>query len=58
MSFIANVSKLPDVERAQLALFLFESLDPAEEDGIVQAWRIEAEHALSTSKKARLVWCQ
>ena len=34
-------------ERAQLALFLLESLEPAEGGGIEEAWRIEAESHLS-----------
>lgn len=48
---------LSDDERAQLALFLLESLEPAEEGDIEEAWRIEAESRLSEIERgeARLV---
>lgn len=42
-----KASQLPDDERAQLALFLLESLEPSEDGGIEEAWRIEAESRLS-----------
>lgn len=42
-----KASQLPDDERAQLALFLLESLEPTEDGEIEEAWRIEAESRLS-----------
>ncbi len=42
-----QASRLPDEERAQLALFLLESLEPAEAGDIQEAWRIEAETRLA-----------
>lgn len=52
-----RASKLSDAERAQLALFLLESLEPADSDGLDEAWRIEAESRLAEIEKgeARLV---
>lgn len=53
----AKASQLSDDERAQLALFLLESLEPAEDGDIEEAWRIEAESRLSEIERgeARLV---
>ncbi|MFY9329676.1 MAG: addiction module protein [Georgfuchsia sp.] len=52
-----KASRLSDDERAQLALFLLESLEPAEDDGIEEAWRIEAESRLAEIERgeARVV---
>lgn len=52
-----KASQLSDTERAQLALFLLESLEPSEDVGVEEAWRIEAESRLSEIERgeARLV---
>jgi len=52
-----KASKLSVDERAQLALFLLESLEPTEDAGIEEAWRIEAESRLAEIQRgeARLV---
>lgn len=52
-----KASQLSEDERAQLALFLLESLEPTEDGGIEEAWRIEAESRLSEIERgeARLV---
>lgn len=42
-----KASQLSDDERAQLALFLLESLEPTEDGEVEEAWRIEAESRLS-----------
>ncbi len=42
-----KASQLSVDERAQLALFLLETLEPAEDGDIEEAWRIEAESRLS-----------
>lgn len=42
-----RASRLSDDERAQLALFLLESLEPVGDDGVEEAWRIEAESRLA-----------
>lgn len=42
-----KASQLSDDERAQLALFLLKSLEPAEDGSIEEAWRIEAESRMS-----------
>jgi len=52
-----KASKLSVDERAQLALFLLESLEPTEDAGIEEAWLIEAESRLAEIERgeARLV---
>ncbi len=52
-----KASQLSDGERAQLALFLLESLEPIEEGDIEETWRIQAESRLSEIERgeARLV---
>jgi putative addiction module component (TIGR02574 family) len=52
-----KASRLSDDERAQLALFLLESLEPTEDIGSEDAWRIEAESRLCEIERgeARLV---
>ena len=52
-----KASQLSDDERAQLALFLLESLEPTEDGGVEEAWRIEAESRLYEIERgeARLV---
>jgi len=49
--------ELSPEERSRLALFLIESLEPADEGDIEEAWRIEAERRLAEvdSGEARLV---
>lgn len=42
-----KASQLPDEQRAQLALFLLESLEPTDEGNIEEAWRVEAEFRLT-----------
>ena len=42
-----RASRLSDDERAQLALFLLETLEPSEDGDIEEAWRIEAESRLA-----------
>jgi putative addiction module component (TIGR02574 family) len=36
-----KLAQLPRSERAELALFLLKSLDPAPEDGVEEAWNEE-----------------
>ncbi len=52
-----KASQLSVNERAQLALFLLESLEPTEDAGIEEAWRIEVESRLAEIERgeARLV---
>ena len=49
--------ELSPEERSRLALFLIESLEPADEGDIEEAWRIEAERRFAEvdSGEARLV---
>jgi putative addiction module component (TIGR02574 family) len=42
-----SVTQLSADERAQLALFLLQSLEPADEGDIDEAWRVESEHRLA-----------
>ena len=57
MELEQKASQLSDDERAQLALFLLESLEPSEGGSVEVAWRIEAESRLSEIERgeARLV---
>ena len=57
MELEQKASQLSEDERAQLALFLLESLEPTEDDSVEEAWRIEAESRLSEIERdeARLV---
>ena len=41
-----KAKQLSAEERAQLALFLLQSLEPADEGNMEEAWRIEAERRL------------
>ena len=52
-----KATELTPEERARFALSLIESLEPADEGDIEEAWRIEAERRWSEieSGKARLV---
>lgn len=47
MELEEKASQLPDEQRAQLALFLLESLEPTDEGNIEEAWRVEAEFRLT-----------
>ena len=53
----AEGQQLSAEERAQLALFLLQSLEPADEGNMEEAWRIEAERRLDQIEggDARLV---
>ena len=42
-----KVTQLSADERAQLALFLLQSLEPADEGDIDEAWRVESERRLA-----------
>jgi len=52
-----KAKQLSAEERAQLALFLLQSLEPADEGNMEEAWRIEAERRLDQIEggDARLV---
>ena len=42
-----KVTQLSADERAQLALYLLQSLEPADEGDIDEAWRVESERRLA-----------
>ena len=42
-----SVTQLSADERAQLALFLLQSLEPADEGDIDEVWRVESERRLA-----------
>lgn len=52
-----KASQLSAEERAQFALFLLETLEPADSGDIAEVWRIEAESRLAEIERgeARLV---
>lgn len=52
-----KAAQLSPAEKAQLALYLIRSLEPAEEGDVEDAWRVEAEARLAQVEKgeARLV---
>lgn len=50
----ANAAQLSETERADLALFLIESLDGPQETGFDQAWRIEIEHRLAQIERGEV----
>jgi putative addiction module component (TIGR02574 family) len=50
----ANAAQLSETERADLALFLIESLDGPQEIGFDHAWRIEIEHRLAQIERGEV----
>jgi putative addiction module component (TIGR02574 family) len=52
-----KATQLPAEERAHLAMFLIQSLDPSDEGDVENAWLLEAEARLAQIEKgeARLV---
>lgn len=46
-----QISRLPDRERARLALRLLESLEPGSDDGVDDLWLDEAERRLQNYDK-------
>lgn len=49
-----ELSGLPASERAKLALALVESLEPAEEGDIAEAWRVEAERRYEQYRRGEI----
>ena len=48
-----KASQLSAEERARFALLLIESLEPAEDDAVEEAWRVEAERRWSEIQSGR-----
>jgi putative addiction module component (TIGR02574 family) len=54
-AILANEAlKLPPVERAQIIDTLWNSLDPAEQHGIDQAWLVESRERLAAFRAGQL----
>jgi putative addiction module component (TIGR02574 family) len=54
-AILANEAlKLPPVERAQIIDTLWNSLDPAEQDGIDRAWLLESRDRLAAFRAGEL----
>lgn len=49
-----QASRLSEQERAQLAMFLLETLEPTEEGDISEAWRLEAEARLAQVERGEV----
>ena len=46
-----RTSQLSDTDKAHLILFLLESLEPADDGNIDEAWRVEAEARVDAVKR-------
>lgn len=50
----ANAAQLSEMERAELALFLIQSLDGSQDAGADRAWRIEIERRVAQIERGEI----